>query len=574
MSAAGKISRARGRRSARSGRWSRHYQVSSAARAGRPRERRSAVRVARRIAVRHTFPLDGEYVLRVRLQATLVASIRGLDEPQQVDVRLDGAASSSSRWRGPERTPAASSGLARGSLAERGCEPGRPLSRKAGMRTVAVSFLSRGHWRSKASVPARSRRSANIQPARRQARPALRDRSGVDSVQIGGPYNAPGRGHASRRGIFVCRPSQQRADETAVRQEDSRHARPSRVSPAGHRRRRQHAARLLPKRVETRGLRRGHSAGARADAGRPASSCSASNATRRTWRRRRPTGSAMSSWRRGCRSSSGAAFRTTSCSTWPRAAKLKDPAVLEQQVRRMLADPRVDGARHQFRRPVAAPAQHAGGDAGCRTRFPSSTTTCARRSSARPSCFSRASCARIAACVDLLTANYTFVNERLARHYGIPNVYGSHFRRVTFDGRERGRPARAGQHPDGHVVCNADLAGGARQVAAREHSRRAAAAAAAERAGADGEAMRRGKPRFGARADGAAPEESGLRELATRRWTRSASRSRTSTRSGSGGHRARPSTPIDASGDPARRHEVRGPGGAAERVAVRAAENS
>ena len=32
--------------------------------------------------------------------------------------------------------------------------------------------------------------------------------------------------------------------------------------------------------------------------------------------------------------------------------------------------------------------------------------------------------------VDLLTANYTFVNERLARHYGIPNVYGSHFRKV------------------------------------------------------------------------------------------------------------------------------------------------
>jgi hypothetical protein len=38
---------------------------------------------------------------------------------------------------------------------------------------------------------------------------------------------------------------------------------------------------------------------------------------------------------------------------------------------------------------------------------------------------------------DLLSANYTFVNERLARHYGIPNVYGSHFRRVVHvdDGR-------------------------------------------------------------------------------------------------------------------------------------------
>jgi hypothetical protein len=34
--------------------------------------------------------------------------------------------------------------------------------------------------------------------------------------------------------------------------------------------------------------------------------------------------------------------------------------------------------------------------------------------------------------LDLLRANYTFVNERLAKHYGIPNIYGSRFRRVTF----------------------------------------------------------------------------------------------------------------------------------------------
>ena len=41
---------------------------------------------------------------------------------------------------------------------------------------------------------------------------------------------------------------------------------------------------------------------------------------------------------------------------------------------------------------------------------------------------------------DLLGANYTFVNERLAKHYGIPHIYGSHFRRVTFeDGPERQR---------------------------------------------------------------------------------------------------------------------------------------
>ena len=33
--------------------------------------------------------------------------------------------------------------------------------------------------------------------------------------------------------------------------------------------------------------------------------------------------------------------------------------------------------------------------------------------------------------LDLMTANYTFINERLAKHYGIPNIYGSNFRRVT-----------------------------------------------------------------------------------------------------------------------------------------------
>ena len=35
--------------------------------------------------------------------------------------------------------------------------------------------------------------------------------------------------------------------------------------------------------------------------------------------------------------------------------------------------------------------------------------------------------------LDLLGADYTFVNERLARHYGIPGIYGSHFRRVSLE---------------------------------------------------------------------------------------------------------------------------------------------
>ena len=63
--------------------------------------------------------------------------------------------------------------------------------------------------------------------------------------------------------------------------------------------------------------------------------------------------------------------------------------------------------------------------------IPTSTTRCGRRCGARWSCSSTASSARTAASLDLLTADYTFVNERLAKHYGIPNIYGSQFRRVT-----------------------------------------------------------------------------------------------------------------------------------------------
>jgi hypothetical protein len=85
--------------------------------------------------------------------------------------------------------------------------------------------------------------------------------------------------------------------------------------------------------------------------------------------------------------------------------------------------------------------------------------------------------------MDLLNADYTFVNERLARHYGIPNIYGSRFRRVRCR-RRAPRPARAGQHPHRDVVSESHVAGRARQVDADQPARRAAAAAAAEHSAA------------------------------------------------------------------------------------------
>ena len=119
--------------------------------------------------------------------------------------------------------------------------------------------------------------------------------------------------------------------------------------------------------------------------------------------------------------------------------------------------------------------------------------------------------------LDLLRANYTFVNERLAKHYGIPNVYGSRFRRIanlpaTDDAARRGGLLRQGSILHGHFVHDAHVAGDSRQMDSRKHPRRAAAAAAGERAGA-----RRCEEReaecAGARAPGRAPEKSDMRRL-------------------------------------------------------------
>ena len=71
--------------------------------------------------------------------------------------------------------------------------------------------------------------------------------------------------------------------------------------------------------------------------------------------------------------------------------------------------------------------------------------------------------------LDLLSANYTFVNERLAKHYGIPNIHGSDFRRVTLPtGKPAGRAAGAGQHSDHHLLCEPDFACESRQMGAGE----------------------------------------------------------------------------------------------------------
>ncbi len=110
--------------------------------------------------------------------------------------------------------------------------------------------------------------------------------------------------------------------------------------------------------------------------------------------------------------------------------RLGNPAVLAQQVRRMLADPRADALVRNFAQQLLylrnLPATSPDG-----VFYPDWDDELRQGFKREAELFFESIIREDRNVVDLLTADYTFVNERLARHYGIPNIYGSHFRRVT-----------------------------------------------------------------------------------------------------------------------------------------------
>ncbi len=110
--------------------------------------------------------------------------------------------------------------------------------------------------------------------------------------------------------------------------------------------------------------------------------------------------------------------------------KLSTPAVLEQQVRRMLADPRSEAMVNNFAaqwlylRNLKATSPVA-------TSYPDWDDSLRQAFRRETELLFESVMHQDRSVLDFLTADYTFVNDRLARHYGIPNVYGSQFRRVT-----------------------------------------------------------------------------------------------------------------------------------------------
>ena len=97
----------------------------------------------------------------------------------------------------------------------------------------------------------------------------------------------------------------------------------------------------------------------------------------------------------------------------------------------MLADPRSESMVTNFAAQWLYPARHRGEASRTSSCFPISTKRCANAFHRETELFLDSILRENRSVLELLTANYTFVNERLAEHYGIPNVQGSDFRRVT-----------------------------------------------------------------------------------------------------------------------------------------------
>jgi hypothetical protein len=327
---------------------------------------------------------------------------------------------------------------------------------KAGLRTIGVDFLREG---AKAEIAAPAgRRGAQPPPqgpgTRPQVPPAEMDlrldgasikrfKAGqgggapqVDKVTISGPYNATGRGDTpSRERIFVCKPTGAKDEESCAH---------TILATLAHRafRRPVTDSDIQP----LIGFYKSGRAGGDFDTGIEKALRAMLVSPDFLFRiERDPAGIAA-----------GAVHHVTDVEMASRLSfflwssipdeelltvaekkKLQDPAILAQQVRRMLDDPRsqalVDNFAGQwlYLRNVASmkpdPAIFPEFDDSLRQSFEHETAL-----------FFQSVLRDDRPITDLLDAKYTFLNQRLAEHYGVPNVYGSQFRQVAFADSNRG----------------------------------------------------------------------------------------------------------------------------------------
>jgi hypothetical protein len=385
------------------------------------------------MAIRHAFPLDGEYTFKIRLQRNLVGdTIRGIDDEHEIELRLDHALVKRFKVGGEFRGPDPGILIA---IPEDDVEAKRlhtyrltadnqlevRFAVKAGTRLVGVAFtdVSPSAWE---GVPLRPRSIKNAVFSDDAGDP------GVDTVEISGPHNARVPDEtASRQQIFTCRPTGKASEEpcatkilgTLARRAYRRPVTDADVAPL---------LKLYQVGREESDFDAGIERALEALLSSP--------------------GFLFRIEQDPANAAPGSVYRVTDLELASRLSfflwksipddelievaargRLRNPAVLTQQVRRMLADQRASRWMTDFMGQwlLVRNAQTAEPDP---TRFPEFDDTLRQAMVRETELFFENQVRENRSVFDLLRADYTFLNARLAKHYGIPNVYGSHFRRV------------------------------------------------------------------------------------------------------------------------------------------------
>ena len=382
--------------------------------------------------IEHTFPVDAEYVIKLRLWRNTFDLMRGMEDPHDIEIAMDGARLTVVTAGGRDDF---------GRMAENPGTFGAELDRQLTVR-LPVQAGTHTIWATTV-LKSQAPRDDLIKPFMRTTIDGL-DIMGdpsVDRITIEGPYATSGPGDtASRRKILLCRPTLR---EPQGRPEQSRGTTAAQETACARQIVTTLARQAYRKPVDAstadvlmdfyaRGRQNG-------DFERGIESALQFILASPEFLFRvesDPVKGGSSVYRLGDLelASRLSFFLWSSLPDEPLIAlaaqgKLKQPAVLEQQVRRMLADPRsktlIDNFAEQWLH--LRNLKTSNPDLGA---FPDFDDNLRQAMKQETELFFDSIMREDRSVMDLLNADYTFVNERLARHYGMPNIYGSRFRRV------------------------------------------------------------------------------------------------------------------------------------------------
>ena len=380
------------------------------------------------VAIKHYFPVDGEYEIRLRVQRNSLNignEIRGLDVQNDIDVRLDGQRIKVFTLGG--RTYGAFTYTETEDIADAGLQV--RFQAKAGMRTLGIAF-NRDQWYVEGVGMSRLPPASDGYASGRKSELAYgRVNMGIDRVEVTGPFNGQTPvGSASRKQIFRCTPA-------AARDEDACAATILRAIA-------RRAYRRPLTQADTRTLlefyKTGRSSGTFDDGIEKGLVRILTDPDFLFRVEKDPAGAAPGSNVRVADLELASRLSFFLWSSVPdetlltlaATGRLHQPAVFEAQVRRMLDDPKASALVTNFFgqwlmvRNMATVRPDA-------KAFPEFDENLREAFQQETRLFLESQLREDRPVTELINANYTFLNERLARHYGVPYVYGNHFRRVT-----------------------------------------------------------------------------------------------------------------------------------------------